>query len=582
MNTNLIQINTIAYIISAFVVDIFITLKSIHIMQLNSYNIDQQRIWYRKNYKNYYTNLFLLIFIIVNSIIIKPEYGVSIKQVLFTNQSFTAITNLIYILNLLFLIPITLLVILIENLPRKAKKPLVFTNRIKRLFLVNIIVFILLNLLSIINEKLELYFPFFIVAIAPIINFIIFLVMDPIEKSIRNKFKNEAKTDLLLHKNLHKVAITGSYGKTSVKHFLKEILSESFNVTMTPASYNTAMGVALTIKNDLKNTDDVFIAEFGARRIGDIRELADFVEPDSCIITEVGNQHLDTFKNVESVLNTKFEVVDHILNKKYVDGSFILVNGDNELIKNKISSYKKNKKLNKHKIYTFGLNEDNDFVATQIKTINEYNDFKTSFILKINNEDIRKNYLNISKHIDSYIEKDNIEFKTSLIGRLNIIDLLASISASILLKENINEIVYKVNSISQVAHRLELKRINNETAIIDDAYNSNPIGAKNAVSVLNDFESVNKIIITPGMVELGKKQYEENKNFGIVISEVCDYAYIVGKTNRNALLDGVNENIYRLKEVKTFNDFLSAYYYALDNVKGNKIILIENDLPDNY
>ena len=574
MNSNLLQFNIVAYIISAFIVDVFITLKSMHIMQLNSYNIDQQKIWYKKNIKKYYTNILLLIIVIINSIIIKPHYTVNVKSILFTNESFAAFTNLVYILILLFLIPITLLVILIENLPRKAKKPLVFTNRIKRLLAANLLVFALLSLISIINAKLSLYFPFFIVAIAPLVNFLVFLAMDPIEKSIRNKFKNEAKLQLLSHQNLHKVAITGSYGKTSVKHFLKEIISEVYNVTMTPGSYNTAMGVALTIKNDLKNTDEVFIAEFGARRIGDIKELADFVEPDSCIITEVGNQHLDTFKNVENVLNTKFEVVDYILNKKYVEDSFILVNGDNELIKNKIEWYSKNKKLNKHKIYTFGLNEDNDFVATDIKNVSFNNEFKTSFILKINNDDVKNKFLSETT--------DEIEFKTSLIGKHNIIDLLASISASILLKEDIKEIIYKVNGISQVEHRLELKKINNDTAIIDDAYNSNPIGAKNAVKVLDDFKDMNKIIITPGIVELGKKQYEENKNLGKVISEVCDYAYVVGNTNRNAILDGIEENKYRLKEVKVFNDFISAYNYALFTIKGKKIILIENDLPDNY
>ena len=579
MNEYSIQFN-----IAAFIIEVLITLKSMHIMQLNSYNIDQQRLWYRKNIKKYYVNILLFLIIIVNTLILKPDYSLNFKSGPSLDYDSTVFSNILYLFNLLILIPITTLVILIENLPRKAKKPFVFTHRIRRLFALNIIIFLTLNILSI-NSKsinLYLYFPFLIISLAHIINYIAFLIMAPIEKLIRNKFKKKAKIELLSYKNLHKVAITGSYGKTSVKHFLKEILSENFNVSMTPASYNTAMGVALTIKNDLKNTDDIFIAEFGARRIGDIRELADLVDPDSCIITEVGNQHLDTFKNIENVLNTKFEVVDHILNKESAEGSFILVNGDNELIKRKIEWYKNNDKLNNHHIYTFGFKEDNDFVASNIKTINVYNEFKTNFILKINNEEVRDNYLNISNHEDYFKEKNNIEFKTNLIGRLNIIDLLSSISASILLKENINEIVYKVNTISQVEHRLELKRINNETAIIDDAYNSNPIGAKNAVNVLNDFESVNKIIITPGMVELGKKQYEENKNLGKIISEVCDYAYIVGKTNKNALLEGVNENKNRLKEVNTFKDFLSAYYYALENVKGNKIILIENDLPDNY
>ena len=133
------------------------------------------------------------------------------------------------------------------------------------------------------------------IALSPLFIFIGFLISLPIENGIRRKFMNEAHELIKKNDALYVIGITGSFGKTSVKHFLCSILREKYAVCMTPESFNTPMGATITIKNDLKNIDDIFICEMGARRVGDIKEICDIVEPDGAIITDVGEMHLDTF-----------------------------------------------------------------------------------------------------------------------------------------------------------------------------------------------------------------------------------------------------------------------------------------------
>ena len=136
--------------------------------------------------------------------------------------------------------------------------------------------------------------------------------------------------------SLHKVGITGSYGKTSMKFYLSELLGSQYETLKTPESFNTPMGVTITIRRDLRPTHEYFICEMGARRVREINELCEIAHPHDGIITSVGPQHLETFKSVENVLNTKFELADSV----QASGGKIYLNGDNELIRSKAPQYK--------------------------------------------------------------------------------------------------------------------------------------------------------------------------------------------------------------------------------------------------
>ena len=543
----------IIYSLWVFIVVSMITIKSIHIMQLNSYNIDQQIIWYKKNFKS----------LIINFLLIAINFYTVINII---NFSFT-IYILFYITNLFLLIIIT-----IKNLPKKQKKELVWTKRIIRMFVINNItlIIVLYFLINTFNNNTHEFFIIicgFLIGFTPIVNFLVFLIMTPIENLLKLKYINSAKNILNKNTNLSVIGITGSYGKTTVKHFLYEVLSKKYLVCKTEGSFNTPMGICMTINNNLKNIDDLFITEMGARRKGDIKEICNIVEPDSCIITSIGSQHLDTFKNIENVINTKFELVDSVLNKikknrvsnKNFD-NIILLNADNKYIFDKYNKYTADEKKY---LWTYGLNETNDFYVKNIK----YDDIEIKFQF-------------VAKKLDV-----EFELATKIIGEHNILNIIAAASFSLLMKVEKNDIQIAIKNLKQIEHRLELKRIDDKTILIDDAYNSNPIGAKNAIKLLSNFSGYKKIIITPGMVELGDKQYDENFELGVNIAKGCDSAIIVGKANKVSLSDGINSVCSELKkeiEIKFFDDFNTAYNEVINKIHDKKIILIENDLPDNY
>ena len=397
------------------------------------------------------------------------------------------------------------------------------------------------------------------VALCPLLNFISFLISLPIENALRHKFMNEARDILVKHDDLYVIGITGSFGKTSVKYYLNSLLKNKYSVCMTPESFNTPMGATLTIKNDLRNIDDIFICEMGARRIGDIKEICDIVSPSACIITDVGDMHLDTFKNIENVKNTKFELFDSVIGSDKVISKFdkiILLNGDNELIRNKVSEYD----ISNKNIYFYGLDSDNDFYAKDIS----------------HNEDFMSFTLTSKNNLFS-----DVTFETRLLGKYSIKNLVASISFAMLLGVDEGSMKKTVANILPVPHRLQLLSNDKNNLIIDDAYNSNLNGAKNAVDALGTFKDYVKVIITPGMVELGDKQWYENNVFAEYASSLVDYAIVVGNTNRDALKTGFEKNL-NSENVILIDKVEEAIFYARNNISGKKVILLENDLSDNY
>lgn len=541
--------------ICSVVLIILQVLKQIHIIQLNSYNLDQQLLWYKKNIKSFSFNICIILTILF-----------------FLFLSLLRIDKIQFLLFgfFFFMMIVSSVGILIENFPRKQKKKLVWTIRIKRLFALTILMFAILlfvplifqktnihtfNNNNLLNENYKIFiYYFFIVAMTPIITFLAYIIMLPIENAIRKKWTNAAKKIIEKIDNLTVIGVTGSFGKTSAKYFISTLLKTKYNVCMTPESYNTPLGATITIKNDLRNFDDYFICEMGARRLGDINEICEIVMPKIGIITDVGDMHLDTFKNIDNVLKCKFEIADSIY-KNQNDG-ILFVNGDNSLIVDKIKEYDKNK----IKIYTYGINKTNDFYVDNIvPTIDG-----TTFDFVINND-----------------KKEVYNFKTKLLGLFNIRHLILSIALSYILDIDINKLKIEVEKIPPVEHRLFLINADENNLIIDDAYNANLFGTKNACDVINSFSDYKKIIITPGMVELGNKQNEENFEFAKYASSKVDMAFIVGKTNREALLNGFKISLSD-DNIICFDKVEEAIFYARNNVVGKKVILLENDLSDNY
>ncbi len=523
------------YLIACVVIMALTLLSQVHIIQLNSYNLDQQLLWYKKNKVSFVMNLVMLI-----SAILYYE---------------------LHFIPAYFVVIISIFGLLIENLPRKQKKKLVYTKRVIRLIFLCSVFFILTLIPALVyKNEFGLKYAMYGLALSPLIVFIAYLILLPIENGFRRNFMNEAKNIIDRNTDLYTIGITGSFGKTSVKHYVDRLLKIKYSTCMTPESFNTAMGATLTIKNELRNINEIFVCEMGARRVGDIKEICNIVSPYGCIITDVGNMHLDTFKTIDNVLKTKFELVDSMSHKdiiidKWGEG-IILLNGDNGLIREEAESYNFTNK----KVYFYGLNPDNDFYAANISGGSD----GTTFYFKSTINDF-----------------DEIKIKTRLLGNYNVVNLVAAISYALLLKVRKEDIIKEVENIETVAHRLQLLSYDKDNLIIDDAYNSNPKGARNAIDVLKTFDGYKKIIITPGMVELNDKQDLENEDFAKYAGEVVDYAIVVGHTNKIPLKNGFEKSMTDEKVI-CIDKVEDAISFVRESIEGKKVILLENDLSDNY
>lgn len=439
----------------------------------------------------------------------------------------------------------------------KYKKPLVFTNRARRIYAVAtcltlVIIAIATWLYGNLENILSTTFAasattLGIYAASHMIMYISNILLAPVEKHINKGFYNDAARILASMPNLKIIGITGSYGKTSTKHYLHRILSEKFDVLMTPGSFNTTLGVIRTVREYLKPYNEVFIVEMGAKQQGDIKEICDLVNPHMGIVTAVGEQHLELFKSIENVQSTKFELIDALPS----DGLGV-VNDD--------FPYVANRKVDNVECVRYAVNETKNATYTAKDII--YDETGTRFTIVGNGKELT--------------------LHTRLVGECNISNLIAAVIIALRLEVPDEKIRYAVEKIEQVEHRLNLKRTPGGITIIDDAFNSNPTGSKMAMDVLSRFNKGKRIVITPGMIELGDKQYELNEALGMKIAECADVAIIVGEYNKDALLNGIKQGNMNSENVHAVASFNEAQRVLATIAKAGDTVLYENDLPDTF
>lgn len=434
-----------------------------------------------------------------------------------------------------------------KTLTRKSKVKLKFTSRAKRLYFTSLA---LMAAATAANATINGAMSGLLTAascgvltcaILPLAN----VILKPVENHINNWYINDAKRILKEHPDLIIVGITGSYGKTSTKHFLETILSQKYNVLMTPGSFNTTMGVVRTIREYLKPTHEVFICEMGAKQIGDIKEICDLVHPKFGILTSVAEQHLDTFKNIENVRKTKFELIDSLPQ----DGCAFL-NADYEIIRNT------------------NHGKQAQYYSTTDKTANYYVDMQqlaysqdgTDFSVVINNG-------------------ESLQMRTPLLGDYNISNILACVACAEKLGLTKEQISFGVHKLRPVEHRMEIKPNGAGVIIIDDAFNSNPKGAKMALQVLSEF-SGQRFVITPGIIELGDKQYFYNEQLGEQIADSVDFAVLVGQKQTAPIYDGLIKKSFPTEKIYIAQSLNDAAQWAFARTNPGDVVLFENDLPD--
>jgi UDP-N-acetylmuramoyl-tripeptide--D-alanyl-D-alanine ligase len=314
---------------------------------------------------------------------------------------------------------------------------------------------------------------------------------------------------------------------------------------MTPASYNTPMGITRTIRELLKPIHQVFVCEMGADHVGEISYLMDFVHPSIGIVTSIGPQHLNTFGSQENIIHEKMMEVEML-----PENGYAILNYDNEFIREyQIRSHVKRT--------TYGIqNQDADYRAVNIV------------------------YSQTGSHFTVVHEDEEIEIETRLLGELNVLNILAAVAAARYLKVDWHTIQRACRQMKQVEHRLELKKINGYR-FIDDAFNSNPTGSAMALNVLAMMPN-HRYLVTPGMIDLGERQNELNKHFGTLMKNRADTVILVGEIQTKPIYEGLQESGFDMNNVIVMSRERDALTYIYQNASVQDTILLENDLPDAF
>lgn len=422
------------------------------------------------------------------------------------------------------------------------KQPLnlVYTQRIKRLILIKAAVVAILLLIGLQLKKTTVYLlliPLF--GLHSLLFVFVALLALPLERKIRRQYRMEA-SEKLSAINCIKVGITGSYGKTSVKNIVNQLLSMKYACCATPLSYNNEMGITKTIREKLNYSDEVLICEMGADHVHEIEDLCNFVEPDYGIVTAVGLQHLSTFKSLENILHEKLQLAEHA--KKAV-----FINIDNDLLRNSLIA-------NPCKVISYGVKQCADYQGIN---------------LFCNEEGSRFDLLHEGK---------TISFETRLLGMHNILNCVGALALADELGVDHELMKLALKTMAPIPHRLELKSFGSGR-LIDNAYNSNPDSAKEALEVLKMMPG-RHLLITPGFIDLGAQTSFYCEQFGRQMTGI-DLIVLIGRNGadikRGCLAVGIDED--KILHVESM-------HRALEVVKAmmheNDTVLIENDIPEEF
>ena len=514
--------------------------KFLQVVQLSSYRMKGYFGWIKETKGSWWGRLIILSFL-------------SSAALLITNvllEDFFAYKIMTY-LGLVFYL-IFCIVYIVNQYSAPQKTPLKYTSRMTRLVVVYAILVFVLSIF-VLNFSF-LYIPYFQYGaigltpmFIPLLVCLAYYITYPFEVLHNKSFVKKAKKHLSNHKNLIKIGITGSYGKTSVKNILTTLLSEKYNVCSSPMSYNTPLGLSKTILNNLTDKDQIFIAEMGARFVGDITTLCDLIEPEIGIITGIGNQHLLSFGTKENLIKTKAELADYVSKN---NGKMVF-NADNEECKNMATSY------TCEKVLSSAFKENEIIYAKDF----EYDRAGVNFTIVCG--------------------KKEIKTSARLLGFHNISNIILCANVCLMLGLTVEEIEKGIQKLVPSAHRLALVPSSSALTIIDDAYNGSVEGATAALEVLASYNT-KKIVITPGLVELGKEQYSSNKQLGLLIAEKADYIIINGTTNFEALEEGLKEGGMPEEKILRAGSLKQAVTQLYDITEPGDVVLFENDLPDNY
>jgi UDP-N-acetylmuramoyl-tripeptide--D-alanyl-D-alanine ligase len=527
------------------------SLRFLHILQLESYENERFISYVHRNrFYDFKTSILLLV------------CGVSDALLTFINktsiQSFLSglFSGLIFALLIFFVIK--------EKNPLKKEdviKKLVLTDRAKRILISNIVLqllllivfFILLNINPfkhpdpISSSKLFVLSMVLVLGNCYILFFSNFLTFYLWDKKEQSRYIKDAKR-ILSEINPIVIAITGSYGKTSTKHITNQLLSARLPVLVTQGSFNTDMGICKTIRESLESHHKYFIVEMGAYRIGSIKRLCNFTPPVIGILTSIGVSHLERFGTRENVLKGKRELIEAL-----PQNGLAIINGDDDFCREAA-------KASKAPVRFFGLDKSKDHYAWASSP--RYSQDGMIFNISINNVLLK-------------------DVTSPLLGEHNLMNILAGVVCADFLGIDHEVIRRSISSLEPIAHRMVISRDKNNITIIDDSYNSNPEGFKSALLVMQELVG-RKILITPGIVELGDASDSIHVDLSEIISKTCDMVFIIENPHIVSLGIALKEKIKIPENLRFFPNLNSAKAELDKIISSGDIVLFENDLTDNY
>lgn len=507
------------------------TTKSLQMLQQNRYNRGNKYMkWLKCNLKRNYVTVEMLILCIPFFLLCQEYVAILLFNVLY------------------FIIAMTTA----KQYRKEQKKiPLHFTARILRLCVTVGILYSIPLILCYFTFKEEyIVYYYILLSVASYFNNLLVVLANfsnvPVENFVSWSFKNKASKKLKSLPNMDVIGVTGSYGKTSSKQILCAILNSKFTAVASPKNFNTHYGLIISINEYLDKFTDYFIAEMGACKKGEIKELCDLVKPKYAILTKIGVAHLETFKTEDAIQRTKFELVESLPS----DGIAVLNADDLKQVSYTVK--------NDCKVLWIGIENDKkaDVVAKKIQLNKEGTTFECHFKKK------KKKYV----------------LQTKLLGKLNVYNILAAVALADALGISEEEITLGVSKIKPVEHRLELKPYYS-MHLIDDAYNANPEGTKMSLDVLASMDG-KKIVISSGMIELGIHSYELNKELGNYMAKKTDIVILIGKEQTKAILEGLKEKKFKEENIFVFNNIQDAFTLIKQIGTKDTYVLLQSDLPD--
>lgn len=445
--------------------------------------------------------------------------------------------------------------------PLGDKKPLVMTGRAWRILIVATVLTAVASLVLPGMAHLSGGAPYDLITWAVVTTLLFFaapsllvaadVLVSPVQAVINRSFSRRAR------ERLEEVApvvvgVTGSFGKTSTKFAIARVLGPPPITFATPGSYNTPMGVVRAINEGLSPGHRYLIVEMGAYQVGDIAELCALVRPTIGVLTAIGPAHLERFGSMDSIRQAKYEIVESL-----PTGGAAVMNTDDLTVRALADS------TDHVRVVRYGLDPSGSPHVTARDHRYSPNGTKATII-----------------------DADGAELpiETRLLGEHAIRHILAAVTVARLQEMPLAELGPRIAALEPVEHRLQLIAGTGGVTVIDDAYNSNPAGAAAALEVLADFDEADArriIVVTPGMVELGELQAEENEKFGRHAAAVADFLIVVGHVNRAAIVAGAS-GPNATAEVITTDTLEEATEHLKTLLRPGDVVLFENDLPDTY